>query len=359
MKKLLIITTLFLSLSSPAYAFDYTTYNTALSDTIGAFRTSFNSLLTSLTSELVGFLTTSTRDWTLYSPTILTPTTTPMGILVNNSTSTITNLTTNKSTSTSATTTDFSITGLLSKLLSTNSSGTVIETTVSSPLGYSNGVLNCLTCLVNPDLVQQTIGGLKYYNASTSQSTNLTWYFTNGFISNASSTVNAGLTVYMSSTTHATTTGTFTLPSTSSLVTNQAGNIGIDTTSGQLRYSDGKNTNALTGTSTLSINLASTTLDAMGKKFSAGTTSILVRNDPEAFTMLGFYCTASTTGTALVRFGDNTNWTETATCTTGGFTPTATNNTWTAFEPLVIQASSTAGTVSRIGVTILKVLTQD
>jgi hypothetical protein len=161
----------------------------------------------------------------------------------------------------------------------------------------------------------------------------------------------------VSSTTSATTTnsnitGKLTIPNGSSPTVAISGDLAIDTTSGQLKYFDGRRTHILTGTSSPAINIASTTLDAMGKSFNIATTSLLVKNDPEPFTMVGFYCTASTTGTALVRFGDGTNFTETATCTSGSFTPTATNNTWTAFEPLVLQASSTAPNgVNRITVT--------
>ena len=145
----------------------------------------------------------------------------------------------------------------------------------------------------------------------------------------------------------------FEIPNGASPTVDTTGEIAIDTTSGQFKFYDGKTTHILTGTSTPAFNIASTTLDAMGKSFNTATSSFLVKNDPEPITLIGFYCTASTTGTALVRFGDGTNFTETSTCTSGGLTLTPTNNTWTSFEPFVVQASSTAGVVNRITVTAI------
>lgn len=40
-----------------------------------------------------------------------------------------------------------------------------------------------------PNLVQESIGTPKYYTASTTETTNLSWYFKNGFVSTASSTI--------------------------------------------------------------------------------------------------------------------------------------------------------------------------
>lgn len=129
------------------------------------------------------------------------------------------------------------------------------------------------------------------------------------------------------------------------------GQLAIVTGNGQTGY--------ITATSSLSWNISSSTLDASGKKFSVGTSTFLLRNDPEPLTMLGFYCVASTTGTAHVAFSDGVNDTETSVCTTGTYTKTVTNNTWTAYEALVIKASSTAGAVSRITVTAVLNKTQN
>jgi len=97
----------------------------------------------------------------------------------------------------------------------------------------------------------------------------------------------------------------------------------------------------------------------MGNKFNTATSSFLLRNDPEPFTLSAFYCVASTTGTALVRFGDGVNWTEENTCTSGSLTAPSSNNTWTAFESFIVQASSTAGAVDRITVTTVTNKTAD
>lgn len=151
---------------------------------------------------------------------------------------------------------------------------------------------------------------------------------------------------------NATTTGTFTIPNGASVITPLVGNWALDTDAGQIRWNDSRGTVNVSATSTKSFNIASTTLDALGKRFNTATSTFLVLNDPRPLTMLGFYCMASTTGTALVRFGDPSgNYTTEASCSTGAYTLTTTNNTWTSFEGMTIQASSTAGAVSRITVT--------
>lgn len=119
----------------------------------------------------------------------------------------------------------------------------------------------------------------------------------------------------------------------------------------------GSDTAVITGTTTIAINIASTTLGAYGGTFSSGTTTFLVKNNPEAMTLNGFYCTASTTGTVMVNFShDNGNKTEFANCTTGAYTPVKTNNTWTSFEAFNVQASSTQTVSPPNRVTITAVL---
>ena len=117
-------------------------------------------------------------------------------------------------------------------------------------------------------------------------------------------------------------------------------------------FTIGPGTAYVNGTSTPSFNLASSTLDATGNSFSVATSTFLLRNSPTATKLLGFWCEASTTGTAIVNFShSNGNKTEAAVCTTGAYTQVSTNNTWTSFEDFDVQASSTAGKVSRITVT--------
>lgn len=160
-----------------------------------------------------------------------------------------------------------------------------------------------------------------------------------------------GLQTMNASTTALTASSFFQLPNGTSQSPTLAGSCGFDTTSGQLKCGDGANTLVYSATSSPSFNIASTTLDAMGNKFNTATSTFLLKNFPDPITLVGFYCKASTTGTALVRFGDGTNWTETGSCSSGALITTATNNTFTAFEDFNVQASSTSGAVSRITVT--------
>lgn len=142
------------------------------------------------------------------------------------------------------------------------------------------------------------------------------------------------------------------IPNGTSPTVDAAGELAVDTTSGQLKVFDGNFTHVLTGTTSPAFNIASTSLDAKGNKFNSATSTFLLKNDPEPITLIGFYCVASSTGTALVHFADDAgNATETGSCSSGSFTRTVTNNTWTAFEGFNVVASSTKGQVSRITVT--------
>lgn len=77
-----------------------------------------------------GCISSSNRDWKLFSSTVLTTTSTPMGILVNNSTSTITNLMMVNSTSTNATSTNLVVsTGARINSLFVGNTGTFNPTT--------------------------------------------------------------------------------------------------------------------------------------------------------------------------------------------------------------------------------------
>jgi len=137
------------------------------------------------------------------------------------------------------------------------------------------------------------------------------------------------------------------------------GEIAIDTTVGQLKYfsSLGGGINILTGTTSPAVNLASTDTDQAGLKFSTGTTTFNMKNSPEPFTLIGFYCkatsTAATTQIGNIQFSDaSNNFTESAKCDTSGvFTRTTTNNTFTVWEDFLIHASSTGGDVDRMTIT--------
>lgn len=144
----------------------------------------------------------------------------------------------------------------------------------------------------------------------------------------------------------------FEIPNGTAPTVNATGEFALDTSETQLVFYDGIAARAISATSTKSFNIASTSLDAMGLKFSSGTSTFQLMNDPRPLTLLGFWCIASSTGTAHVDFGDGTNFTETGVCTTGSYTRTTTNNTFTSFENFIVRASSTApNKVSRITVT--------
>lgn len=154
-------------------------------------------------------------------------------------------------------------------------------------------------------------------------------------------------------------TGDLLIPSTAP---NAAQEIGINSNQFQFVGANGL-VQVITGTTSPAFNLGSTTQDSFGKSFSLGTTTLLMKNDPEAFTLIGFYCkatsTTATTQIANVQYGDaNNNFTESAKCsTTGIYTPVSTNNTWTRFEDFIVHASSTGGDIDRI--TITNVITKN
>ena len=180
--------TLALTLSFGTVSYGATIYTTNTTDTIGVFRTNVNSSLTNLNTDVISALASGSFPFTFTSPYVSTTTivgfltgmfsngsSTITSLYVGNSTttnatttalattnltvtassslntfiannSTTTNATTTTASFTNASTTNFTISGLLSQLLGTNSSGTVVGSTVSSPLTYSSNTLACPTC---------------------------------------------------------------------------------------------------------------------------------------------------------------------------------------------------------------------
>jgi len=122
----------------------------------------------------------------------------------------------------------------------------------------------------------------------------------------------------------------------------------------------GSNSGYVTGTSTGAFNIASTTLDAYGKSFSTGTTTLLLSNFSEPFTLTGIYCKATSTSATsqilLYQIVDGAgNYTNTGTCdTTGIYTTITTNNTFTKYEDFQVVASSTGGAIRRATLTITR-----
>lgn len=128
-----------------------------------------------------------------------------------------------------------------------------------------------------------------------------------------------------------------------------AGEIAIDTTAGQLKYYDGSSAHILTGTTTRGFNISSST-SGTGGSFSTATTTFLLINDPEPFTLIGWYCQATTTGSVNVLFTDGTNNTNNASCSTGGVTYCTSNCSFTSFEGFHVRIGSSASSPNRVTV---------
>lgn len=117
-------------------------------------------------TSIVTSFTTNPLAWSLFSPTILQPTTTPMGIYVQNSTSTITNLSMVNSTSTNATTTSLAVTAVKSALVLNDSNG--VLTSYGGAAACTNQVVTALsatgastcTTVANAMLANSTISGV-------------------------------------------------------------------------------------------------------------------------------------------------------------------------------------------------------
>ncbi len=239
-------------------------------------------------------------------------------------------LTWTNATGTNATTSSLAVTNVTSALHLANATGGVIPyagTSCTNQFPRSLSAVGAATCasVANTDL-------------------------TNSSITINSVSVALGGTIVVASTTLLSDLNTWSNGNTfTRSTTTNATNTAVYVSAG---LTQGNNNGFISATTTKSFNIASTTIDAMGKQFSIGTSTFLLMNDPRPFTLIGFYCTASTTGTAFVEFmHDNGNKTEMSTCTSGGFTRTLTNNTFTANENFNVNASSTAGTVKRVTVT--------
>src|SRR3989344_8231453 len=131
-------------------------------------------------------------------------------VIFNNSTSTITNLTISNSTTTNATSTTLSTTNASTTNLVISSAGTGSTKClqVSGTGLLSAAASACVSGSSDPNLTQTTNGSTDFYTASTTDTTNLSWYFNNGFVSNASSPL-ANFTGLNSTPTNATSTTSF------------------------------------------------------------------------------------------------------------------------------------------------------
>jgi hypothetical protein len=142
-------------------------------------------------------------------------------------------------------------------------------------------------------------------------------------------------------TTNATTTGTQAIPVGASVITPSAGNIAIDSTSGQLRYSDGT-TRVFPGFHTLSFGYSTSTAYT-------GTSTFLLGPAAAALTVASARCETDT-GTLGVSLYDGTNrasYIPTASTTIATFTFT-TNNTFTAGETMRVDIGTPASSPTKI-----------
>lgn len=122
-----------------------------------------------------------------------------------------------------------------------------------------------------------------------------------------------------------------------------SGEIAVNTTaaSSSIRFHDGAAERALFTTTDKSLALSSSTLAYLGGYSGSGTTTMLIGNYLRPITLTNIYCKTDQ-GTALVRFGDGTNLTETITCSTSGASDDGSiaNSTWTAREDFEISVGT-------------------
>ena len=138
------------------------------------------------------------------------------------------------------------------------------------------------------------------------------------------------------------------IPSSATLLTQTAGEIGIDTTSGQLRYNNGSTTSTLVGFQTRTVTVASTTWNT------SVTTTIPLgfAVADETWSAVGCY---TDTATATVRFGDGSNF---MTAITAGPSVNnvimSSNNTFTALTKQQVQIGTFTGTPNYLTCSVKK-----
>lgn len=261
----------------------------------------------------------------------------PQGF-ISSASSTLQNFTGVNATTTNATTTKFAITALGgsgSRLAQVNNDGSISSTAI--PLNVGNGGTDATSFPVGSIL---TGNGTSAIVATGTQLT----------IGNINATSSSIASVFpLASTTVASFANSLQIPNSSSQTLNRAGQIAIDTTNNQFLFTDGTNTNVITGTSTAGFTISSSTVGELeGKTFLQGTSTKHMTTWPEPTTILGVWCTATTSGTALLRIGDGANWSNDVTCTSHAYTALTSNNTFVAGEEMLVQSSSTAGVVKSI-----------
>jgi hypothetical protein len=157
--------------------------------------------------------------------------------------------------------------------------------------------------------------------------------------------------------TNATVSTSLKIPTSATLSITASGEIGLDTTSGQLRYNDGTATRTLTYIQPSTFTVASTTWTSIK---GTATSSIPLGIAPFAESWDSLRCITDT-GTAWVQIGDGTNKTESiqASTTAGGFTSLSTNNTFTANETRYVEVGTFATAPNFISCTVKKSASAD
>lgn len=252
------------------------------------------------------------------------------------------------------------------QLTSTNFTATNITSTnlyVSGALSFTNLSLTGITS------TNAYFTNLALANASLTSITSTNAYFTNLALSNASLTSLTSTNIYSlgytgkANFTSATTTnfsasgfsidanGTM-IPSSASLSVTRAGEIGIDTTSNQLRYF-GTATSTLVPFQAMTVTIASTS-------WTTGVTTTIPLGAATAAETWTSYICYTDTATATVEFGDGTNNTVPYVATTTPVVKTmSVNNTWTAQEKRYINIGNFTGTPNYLSCSIKKAYDAD
>ncbi len=145
--------------------------------------------------------------------------------------------------------------------------------------------------------------------------------------------------------------GDFVLTAVSSLVTSATNMLGIDTTTGQLRWFDGTNTHVALDEYQVGTFLASSTLSYLGTGASA-TSTIRLYNPRYAATTTSIYCKTNT-GTYGLQVGHGTASTTYMTCNSSGVELTTyPSGSFTAREDVWLGIGTLTGTPTGLTVTV-------
>jgi len=139
--------------------------------------------------------------------------------------------------------------------------------------------------------------------------------------------------------------GVFRGVASSTLTTTASGNIGVDTTQGQLRYGDGVTSHVVVATTSPVFAVSSTTLAALGAYGEgAGTSSFKLAGIWSAHTINELFCSVMGTSTSIgasVRFGTGAASTSFAFGNTAGtLTVLSSNNSFSRYQNIFVEVGS-------------------